>query len=93
MKHPFGSKRFDRVILLVRDPFDTLIAEWNRLNTGDNHTGLARAETFSDRDKWNNYIQKELSRWLDFNLFYIDNYQPNQVHILRWSTFGLRFMS
>ena len=32
--HPFGSKRFDRVILLVRDPFDALIAEWNRLNSG-----------------------------------------------------------
>ena len=91
--HPFGMKKFDRVILLVRDPFDALIAEWNRLNTGDNHTGVAKTDTFSNRDKWNDYIQKELSRWLDFNSFYFDNYQPNQVHILRWTTFGLRFLS
>ena len=78
MKHPFGSRRFDRVILLVRDPYDTLIAEWNRLNT-ENHTGVVNIESFSNTKKWNSYVQNELSRWLDFNSYYFDDY-PQSIH-------------
>ena len=41
---------FGRVILLVRNPFDTLLAEFNRLASGKNHTGFADKTAFEERE-------------------------------------------
>ena len=46
-----GPHKYDKVILLVRDPFDTLLAEWNRQNSGESHTGIAPIKSFSDKVK------------------------------------------
>ena len=37
LKHPVT---YDRIILLIRDPYDAFISEWNRENSGK-HTGIA----------------------------------------------------
>ena len=51
--------KYDRVILLIRDPFDTLLAEYNREKSGD-HTGIAPIEEFSKPD-WERYVKGTLS--------------------------------
>ena len=38
---------YDRVILLIRDPFDSLLAEFHRQFSGEQHTGFASIEKFS----------------------------------------------
>ena len=38
---------YDRVILLIRDPFDSLLAEFHRKFSGEQHTGFASIEKFS----------------------------------------------
>ena len=52
--------KYDRVILLIRDPFDTLLAEYNRRKSGGDHTGIAPIEEFSKPD-WERYVKGTLS--------------------------------
>ena len=40
-------KVYDRVTLLIRDPFDSLLAEFHRQFSGEQHTGFASIEKFS----------------------------------------------
>ena len=41
------QEMYDRVILLIRDPFDSLLAEFHRQFSGEQHTGFASIEKFS----------------------------------------------
>ena len=52
--------KYDRVILLIRDPFDTLLAEYNRRKSGDDHTGIAPIKEFSNSN-WERYVKGTLS--------------------------------
>merc|ERR1711971_211084 len=77
-------KKFDRVILLIRDPFDRLVSEWNRENSGS-HTGSASLKSFSNKARWEKYVKNALNSWQEFYTFYYDNYQSeNQLHIVRY---------
>ena len=40
------QEMYDRVILLIRDPFDSLLAEFHRQFSGEQHTGFASIEKF-----------------------------------------------
>ena len=71
------------MILLIRDPVDTLIAEWNRRNT-NSHTGIVSEKVFSNKVKWNDYVKKQSKIWEDFYMYYVDNYQLDQLHVLRY---------
>jgi len=77
-------KKFDRVILLIRDPFDRLVSEWNRENSGS-HTGSASLKSFSNKARWEKYVKNALNNWQEFYTSYYDNYQSeNQLHIVRY---------
>ena len=78
-----SPKKYDRVILLIRDPFDTLIAEWNRLYS-KSHTGIASEKEVNNTEKWNEYISTQSKNWEDFYTYYIENYKRNQLYILRY---------
>jgi len=83
-KNPKAPKKFDRVILLIRDPFDRLVSEWNRENSGS-HTGSASLKSFSNKARWEKYVKNALNSWQEFYTFYYDNYQSeNQLHIVRY---------
>ena len=75
---PKKPKKFDRVILLIRDPFDRLVSEWNRENSGS-HTGSASLKSFSNKAKWEKYVKNALIHWQDFYTFYYDNYQSESM--------------
>ena len=75
--------RYDHVIILIPDPFDTLIAKWNRLYS-KSHTGIASEKEVHNTEKWNAYISTQLRNWEDFYTYYIENYKRNQLYILRY---------
>jgi hypothetical protein len=74
---------YDRVILLVRDPFDTLLSEFNRRKSGADHTGLASVDNFANKE-WTHFVEKQCNEWKEFYKFYVDNYKPEQLYILRY---------
>ena len=75
---PKKPKKFDRVILLIRDPFDRLVSEWNRENSGS-HTGSASLKSFSNKARWEKYVKNALNNWQDFYTYYYDNYQSESM--------------
>jgi hypothetical protein len=64
--HPTKPRKFDRVILLIRDPFDRLVSEWNRENSGS-HTGSASLKSFSNKARWEKYVKNALNNWQDLH--------------------------
>ena len=66
---------FDMAILLVRDPFDSILAEFNRQSGG--HVGHASQEKFS-RDKgkfWQDFVITKARDWEAMNSDWINNFQ------------------
>ena len=64
---------FDRAILLVRDPFASLFSEFNRLKSGESHTGYAPVEYYRG-NKWRSYAKKHATRWRKMNLRWFEAY-------------------
>ena len=65
---------FTRAILLVRDPFDSILAEFNRRSGG--HIGHASQEKFN-RDKgrfWQDFVINKAKDWEDMNSDWINNF-------------------
>ena len=50
-------KRFDRVVLLVRNPADAILSEFNRQSAG--HTGHATLDEFTGKNKKSLYVKFE----------------------------------
>ena len=71
------------------DMIRTLVAEWNRQNSGESHTGIAPIESFSDKNKWKNYVTKQLKLWQNFYTYYVDEYRFDQLQILRYEKLKL----
>ena len=84
-----SPNEYDKVILLVRDPFDTLLAEWNRQNSGESHIGIAPIKSFSNKKKWKKYVAEQLKLWQNFYTYYVDEYRLDQLHILRYEKLKL----
>ena len=70
-----GRQQFDAAILLVRDPFASILAEFNRRSGG--HIGHASQEKFS-RDKgrfWQDFVITKARDWEAMNSDWINNFQ------------------
>ncbi|XP_046543868.1 WSCD family member CG9164-like [Haliotis rubra] len=64
--HEWGSEHrraFSRAVLLIRDPFDSLLAEFNRRNGG--HRGHALPHDFAKG--WQTYVSLQSRGWVDMN--------------------------
>lgn len=70
------------MILLIRDPFDTLLAEFNRRRS-ESHTGLASIEDF-DGPNWKHFIEKQSQDWHLFYKYYAETYSKDQLFILQY---------
>ena len=75
--HEWGAKvryKFSAAILLVRDPVDSILSEYNR--QGGGHTGHARQDMFAMEGgkRWKNFLKKKLIRWRGINSDWINNF-------------------
>lgn len=78
--HEFGPdarKVFDRVILLVRDPFASLQAEFNRRSGG--HVGHASVDKYKRNGGkyWKNFVSNKASEWQRMNLDWYNSFSES----------------
>ncbi len=69
--HEFGEearRSFHRAIILVRDPFSSLLAEFNRRSGG--HIGYASADKYRRNGgrHWKNFVYNMANDWERMNL-------------------------
>merc|ERR1719369_1305361 len=79
---PGTRQQFDSAILLVRDPFESILAEFNRRSGG--HVGHATQEKFN-RDKgrfWQDFVVNKAKDWEAMNTDWIKNFHGPLLVIL-----------
>ncbi|CAK8675004.1 unnamed protein product [Clavelina lepadiformis] len=54
------DRPFDKIIFLIRNPFDAIVAEFNRLHGG--HTGLADQKDFEGKE-WEKFVPYKVEKW------------------------------
>ena len=69
---------FNASILLVRDPLESILSEYNR--QGGGHTGHAKK-----MDKWPSFVAEKISVWGRMYSDWIDNYPRDKLLILSYS--------
>jgi hypothetical protein len=67
-------EQFDAAILLVRDPFDSILAEFNRRSGG--HIGHASQEKFNkdNGQYWQDFVMTKAEDWEAMNTDWINNF-------------------
>ena len=71
-------------MVLVRDPFDALLAEFNRKHT-KNHTGFAPDQKFET--EWLSYVTNSIEYWRGFHIYFKNQYESHKVLFTRFETF------
>jgi hypothetical protein len=79
--HEFGEEArrpFHRAIILVRDPFSSLLAEFNRRSGG--HIGYASADKYRRNGgrHWKNFVYNMANDWEKMNLDWYHGFPPNR---------------
>ncbi|KAI0242306.1 WSC domain-containing protein 2 [Lamellibrachia satsuma] len=74
--HEIG--KFTRAILIIRNPFEAIVSEYNRRQT-QSHTGIAPASAFED-DMWRTFARRSLKKWRSFNLSWL-RYFNGPIHV------------
>ena len=68
--------------MLVRDPYEALIAEFNRRQSGENHTGHAQFKHSSDKTKWKIYVNRNITTWATTNTGWFNTVHPSILHVV-----------
>lgn len=77
----FKTFEFDKVILLIRDPFEALQSEFNRRNSGNDHTGFAQAEAY--RKGWKMFVKIWSAKWFYFHTYWYKKVVKTQnIHVI-----------
>lgn len=82
--HEYGSSvrdQFQAAILVIRDPFDSVLAEFNRRSGG--HIGHASLEKFKKNNGkvWQDFVIDKTREWENMNMDWIQNF-PRPLHII-----------
>ncbi|KAK3106159.1 hypothetical protein FSP39_013966, partial [Pinctada imbricata] len=84
--HRWGMKeraKYKRAVLLLRNPYDALIAEFNRLHGG--HVGHASDLDF--KSKWTKYFKKVSDKWVKMNHDWLQFSGP--LYVIRYENLVL----
>lgn len=76
--HEYGAdtiQTFDRLVLLVRDPFEALLAEFNRRSGG--HVGHAPAEKYKRNNGkyWRTFVESKAEEWVIMNEAWFNSFR------------------
>ena len=85
--HEYGSqalKDFDKAILLVRDPFSSVLAEFNRRWGG--HIGHANSAKFRRENGkvWRDFVLTKGEAWETMNLDWALNFKGPRLVVFYW---------
>ena len=73
---------FEKVIILIRNPYDTLMAEFNRRLTNNNHTGHADLKLYSNYIL--KYFDQTLPNWVQFHDIVLNTYSSPNIHAVNY---------
>ncbi|XP_013167977.1 PREDICTED: WSCD family member AGAP003962-like [Papilio xuthus] len=82
---PKNVNKFESAILLIRNPRDAILAEFNRINSG--HTGIAPKSAFDmkvrapRRKVWVPFVSLQLRKWEIFHNLWLTKF-PGPVYIV-----------
>ncbi|CAG9559437.1 unnamed protein product [Danaus chrysippus] len=80
---PLESDKFKSAILLIRNPRDAILADFNRLHKG--HVGTAPKSAFKKnkykKSDWSTYVFHQLSVWESLHNLWLTNFS-GPVHVL-----------
>ena len=82
---PVPKFKFNKVILLVRDPYGTLEAEFNRRVSGGNHTGYASLNSFvrPEVKHWKSFVYNKIFKWQKTNTNWFNGFpDPSTRHVV-----------
>ena len=83
-EHNTNSKfKFNKVILLVRDPFEALQAEFNRQSGG--HIGHASANSYKRQGgkHWKSFVYNGIVKWSNTNTYWFESFpDPSTRHVI-----------
>ena len=71
---------FDRAVLLVRDPFAAILAEFNRQH-GKSQIGHATVDKFKG-DLFGSFAKNMVKKWSKLNLAWFENFKKNPEDII-----------
>ena len=83
--HEWGPRprsQFSGAILLVRDPVDCILSEFNR-QAGGGHTGHAGVDSFKREEgkRWKDFLKTKLIKWEAMNTDWINNFEGSLLVI------------
>ncbi|XP_072934614.1 WSCD family member AAEL009094 [Epargyreus clarus] len=82
---PIEPGRFKAAVLLIRNPRDAILADYNRLHKG--HIGTAPKSAFRKRSAerrstdWSNYVATQLAAWESLHKQWLTQF-PGPIHIV-----------
>ncbi|XP_050667635.1 WSCD family member AGAP003962 [Leptidea sinapis] len=85
---PTTNRKYDSAILLIRNPRDALLADFNRLHKG--HIGTAPKSAFKrksneHRSSWSKYVSVELTGWESMHRMWLTTFK-GPLHIVFYET-------
>ena len=81
--NPNSKFKFNKVIILVRDPFEALQAEFNRQSGG--HVGHASANSYKRQGgkHWKSFVYTGAMKWSNTNTYWYDSFpDPSTRHVI-----------
>ena len=72
---------FDRAVLLVRDPFAAILAEFNRQSDRRSHIGHATVDKFKG-DRFGSFAKNMVKSWSKFNLAWFEDFKTKPKDII-----------
>ena len=78
-----STRQFDKAILLIRDPHEAILSDFNRMKGG--HTGHAELDDFKS-EKWQKFFYTAVKEWKRFNSVWIKLFERYVFLIFIWSS-------
>ena len=72
----------ERVVLVTRNPMDTLVSLFNMIATGTHNESIIDSDFELFKPEWEDIIKQEMTVWKDFYHFWLSKDIP--VHILKY---------
>uniref|UniRef100_A0A8D8YQ98 WSCD family member AAEL009094 n=1 Tax=Cacopsylla melanoneura TaxID=428564 RepID=A0A8D8YQ98_9HEMI len=80
---PFTRSKFDKAVLLIRSPGDSIVAEFNRRSGG--HIGFASVDRYTRANGkyWRQFFYDKLRAWREMTLDWLHNFS-GPLHIITY---------
>ena len=77
--HVPSKANFSKAILLLRDPFEAMLAEYNRRSGG--HIGHASPNAFKSKN-WRNLVFGEIKVWEKVNFYWLNTFKDDPQNLI-----------